>query len=194
MSKVTKAKRPTALGPRTRTAALASLACLAALGLTACGGSAGDSTKSNATTARVHHFEGGEKSVEEFGSEAAASGRQAIVSVEHAYLYAIAERDFARACALLSASVQRSLEQLVPKLRGEGCAAILPKLLASSAPAIVREQAEGEIRRVRVKGGRAFVIFHAPGAKLYVFTMVKEGGRWRPTAATASILVPQQVQ
>lgn len=136
-------------------------------------------------------YRGGEKSIEEFGSEAEGSDEEAIVSAEQAYLSAVADEDFGTACSYLSASVQSSLEQFVtPKLKAKGCPAILPKLLSSTAPAIARQQAEGEIKKVRIKGDQAFVIFHAPGAKLYVFTMVREQDGWKVTTLIASILVP----
>jgi hypothetical protein len=43
---------------------------------------------------------------------------------------------------------------------------------------------------VGVRGDRAFVVFHAPGAKLFQLTMVREGGRWKTTTIAASVLVP----
>jgi hypothetical protein len=170
------------------------LALLLAFLLAACGGSGqGTSTQVGQTTTakRPSHYEGGEESVEEFGSEAGGSRKEAILAVEHAYLTALAEKDFGQACSFLSAAVSRSLEQfVVPKLRAKGCSAILPKLLASTAPGVARQHSGGEIKRVRVKGDQAFVIFHAPGARLYVFTMVREDNSWKATALAASILVP----
>jgi hypothetical protein len=72
----------------------------------------------------------------------------------------------------------------------QGCAAILPKILSPTAPAVARAQAKGEVTKVRVEGGRAFVIFHAPGAKLYQMTMVRENGRWKTATVAAAVLVP----
>jgi hypothetical protein len=43
---------------------------------------------------------------------------------------------------------------------------------------------------VRVKGSRAFVVFHAPGAKLYTFTLLSEHGAWKLTTVASSVLVP----
>ncbi len=43
---------------------------------------------------------------------------------------------------------------------------------------------------MRVQGDRAFVVFHAPGAKLYQMTMVQEGGNWKTATVAASVLVP----
>jgi len=136
--------------------------------------------------------EGGEKSIEEFGAEAVGSERVAIRGAFTSYLSAIAAGDFRPACSHLAAGVRQSLEQLVVKrLKGRGCVAILPKLLSGSAATIARRQAEGKITKVRVEGDRGFVVFHAPRAKLYQMTMVREGGEWKTATATSSVLVPE---
>jgi hypothetical protein len=118
------------------------LVSLLALALAAagCGSGGGDSTS---TAAKHTAPPNGEKSIEEFGSEAAG-----------------------------------------PSAR------FLSALLAPTAATISHEQAEGRITKVRVQGKRAFVVFHAPGAKLYMLTMVREGGGWKAATVAASILVP----
>jgi hypothetical protein len=175
-------------------AAVLVAALIVAPGIGACSGE--DEAKEPTTEAagearKGDSYEGGEESVEEFGSEAEGSSKKAVLAAEHVYLSAVAERDFREACSFLSASVQRSLERFaVPKLKAKGCPAILPQLLASTAPGVARQQAEGEIKRVRVNGNMAFVIFHAPGARLYVLAMRREGGAWKATTIFSSILAP----
>lgn len=133
--------------------------------------------------------EAGEKSIEDFGMETVGGSRAALLGAFRGYLRSIGAKDYAKACTYLTASVQRSLEQLVGgKLRR--CEAILSKLVAPSAPAIAREQAEGTVSRVRAKGDRAFVIYHAPGAKLYQLSMSREGGAWKASIAIGAVLVP----
>jgi hypothetical protein len=167
-----------------RLAALLAVA-LALLTLSGCGG--GASAGSTATHAEA----GGEKSIEEFGSEAEGSDRSTLLASFHSYLGALAAREYAIACHHLSTNVQRSLEQLLTKAKkGVGCPRVLPVLLARTAATIAREQDEGEITKVRVQGRRAFVVFHAPGARLYQLTMARESGRWKAATAIASILVP----
>jgi hypothetical protein len=174
----------------------APLACIllvaAPLCLTACGGEDSAEHGTSATgQAESSHYEGGEESVEEFGSEASGSERDAILGAEQGYLAALAGKDFASACSYLSGQARRSLSQLLtPAAKGKGCAATLPALLSSSAPATASQQAGGKITKVRVQGDRAFVLFGAPGAKLYVFTLGREGGEWKATTIAASILVP----
>jgi hypothetical protein len=174
----------------------AALALLLAIGLSACGGSgdAGSSSEGGEATATTtsEANKGGEASIEEFGSEAGGSDRQQILAVFTDYMNAIADKDYGAACSHLSATVQSSLKQIAGKaLGGKGCSAILPKLLAPTAPQVAREQANGKITKVRVEGDRAFVVFHAPGAKLYQLTMVEEDGEWKATTVAASVLVPE---
>jgi hypothetical protein len=173
-----------------RLLAAALLLLLAGLCLFACGQGGEDSTTNGKQASHGHPPEG-EKSIERFGSEAAGAQRQAILAAEQGYLRALSLAEFKRACALLAAPAHESLTQLAPgRLRAGGCAAILPRLLSTRAPATARAQAEGEVRKVRAGGERAFVVFHAPGAKLFVFTMVREGGQWKASTAGPSVLVP----
>jgi hypothetical protein len=64
-------------------------------------------------------------------------------------------------------------------------------MTAPTAPKVARQQIDGTITKVRVEGNRAFVVFHAPGAKLYMQAFVREGGEWKSTTAFASVLVPE---
>jgi len=164
------------------------LVLISALCLSACG------QQEQGSTAKSHpHPQAGEESIEGFGAEASGSQRQAILAAEQGYLRAVSASDFKRSCALLGSRAHESLQQLVPKrFKDEDCAAILPKLLSPQAPATAKGQAGGEVAKVRVEGERAFVLFHAPGAKFYVFTMVREGGGWKAGEVGPSVLVPAQ--
>jgi hypothetical protein len=174
-----------------RSLALA-LLLLLAIGLTACGGGDEASSTNGTTASQASSAEqkGGEASIEEFGSEAEGSDRDQILAAFTGYMSSIAEKDDEAACARLSEAVQGSLEQLAAEKISGGCAAILSKFLAATAPQVFRAQVNGKITKVRVEGDRAFVVFEAPGAKLYQMTMVKEGGEWKAATVTASILVP----
>jgi hypothetical protein len=159
-----------------------------ATGLLACGGEGSDS---NSTAGPPGQRETPEESVEGFGEEAAGPRRERILAAERAYLQAIASHDYPSACARLSSRVRESLAAF-PAKAGEPkrCEEILPRLLAPSAAAISRRQARGRVSRVRIGGEQALVIFHAPGARLYVFSLQGEGGEWKATRVSASILVP----
>jgi hypothetical protein len=177
-----------------RNAALALCVALAALALATCGDE-GSSTQDSAgpaeaTTGRSDN-EGGEKSIENFGTEAEGSARAAVLAAFSDYLNGIATKDYPRACSGLAATVRASLEQFASaKLKAKGCEGILPKLLAPTAALIAAEQAAGKVTRVRVQGDRAFVIFHSPGAKLYQLPMAREGGEWKAGLVAASIRIP----
>jgi hypothetical protein len=165
-------------------AALMTACCLAACG----GGSQGASTQTASPSGR---FEGGEKSIEGFGSEASGAARAALLGAFHGYFGALAARDFPRACGYLAAAVKRSMERFARgRAKLKGCPQILPKLLSPDAPALSREQDEGEVKKVRVEGERGFVIYHAPGARLYQLTMSREGGDWKADFVSGSVLVP----
>ena len=178
-----------------------------ALVLAGCGGGGGDATsipsKGSPSTpqamgdASVQNEQGptrrrgGEESIEEFGSEAETTDRMEILTAFRGYLRAIAAMDHATACSYLTKTVKRSLEQLAADgSRHMGCAATLAPLLSSAAPAIAREQANGRVTRIRVDSDRAFVLFHAPGARLYQQPMIREDGEWKVTLITPSVLAP----
>jgi hypothetical protein len=164
------------------------LAVLAALAA-GCGG--GSDAGSSTATAGQPQGNNGEKSIEGFGQESAGRGRAAILAAFHGYFEALADGRYEAACARLAAVVKRSLSQIAG--RGSptaSCATTLPKLLAPGAARSARQQANGAVRKVRVQGGKAFVVYHAPGAKLYQMYLLREGGGWKATTLTGSTLVP----
>jgi hypothetical protein len=168
---------------------LVTLLLLSATG--GCGGGSGQSNRTEMETQTQSNERGGEASIEGFGEEASGAERAAVLAVFRGYLDALAKRDSAAACPYLSAKVQSSLEQLAGRQSGAGgCAAILPKLLAPASGRIAREEAAGTIKRVRVQGNSAFVVFHAPGARLYDLPMTREAGDWKVTIVSPPILAP----
>lgn len=114
--------------------------------------------------------------------------RTRVLASFHAYLAAVAARDYAKACAYLSARVKASLSELTKSEMP--CQKALPVVFSPSASAIAASQDRGEVTKVRVRGDRGFVIYRAPGAKLYQLTMAREAEKWRTAAAIGAILVP----
>ena len=191
---------------------------LAAIGLAGCGGgSGGDSTTAagsaepSTQTVPVPAEEGeggvrrskdgergessgppsGEKDIEEFGSEATGSESEAVVAAERGYLSAIVKGDFRSACSLVASGVRKQILELVREATGAiTCPRIFPHMLASNAAKVAAQQLSGSIVKVRVEGDRGFVLFHAPGARLFVFPLLREGGRWHVATITSSILAP----
>jgi hypothetical protein len=169
---------------------------LALLCLGGCGGGGssqsqtqGSSEPTSAKSAPTE--ENAEESIEGFGEEAGGSEREEVLSAFHGYLGALAEGDEQTACDYLAARVTESLQQLAAKAKKQvDCPELLEALLSPQADQIARGQDEGKITKVRVKGDTAFVVFHAPGARLYQLTMVSEGGEWKATSLAASVLAP----
>jgi hypothetical protein len=139
------------------------------------------------------HFHGGEEDVEEFGSEAAGSEKEAVLSTEHKYLAAIAIGDYNTACRLISSNLDEEFGELV---QGSGsgtspkCKQFLPHVVASNAAQIARQQLSGKVVKVRVEADQSFIVFHAPGARLFVFPMHRESGGWKVGAISSTVLAP----
>ncbi len=175
---------------------LLALAAIMLLLLSGCGGEGrgGEGGTARATTEAEggQRSTEGERSVEEFGLEAHAGTRAALLGTFRGYLAAIGTHRYRAACAKLSATVRESLAQLANSGRPthSECSRVLPGLISSSAAATAREQAGARVARIRVKGDRAFVVFHAAGAKLYLMTLVDEGSGWKASMATAGVLAP----
>jgi hypothetical protein len=62
-------------------------------------------------------------------------------------------------------------------------------MLAPTAASLTRAEAKRTVTKVRMQGNRAFVVFDAPGAILYM-PMTREGGRWRAALLAAAVLIP----
>ena len=171
-------------------------AVFAALALSGCGGGSDTSTgEGGSETKAVQQDSGGrpsaEEEVESAGREAEGSEAAAILAAERGYLSAIADRDYAKACSLISEGALNSLKASISQPAGSvECDEILSQVIGSTADAAARSQADGEIRKVRVRGNGALVIFHAPGARLYVFSLVDEGGEWKAATLISSVLAP----
>lgn len=187
-------------GPRPAGRLCPALIAIASTGalLAGCGGGGGSTAaepdrppQGNGSPASPPKEERGEASVEGFGDEAQGSEKGEVLAAEHGYLEAVASGDFRTACSFVPKRAMSSLEAMAgPGSAAGGCPAILPKVLANTAPRIAEEQLHGEVVKVRVHGGRAFVIFHAPGARLFVFPMGTEGDAWKVGTLTASVLAP----
>ena len=183
--------------PLAKSIALGAL-CLLLVCLGGCGGGGSSSSTSSSQSSSEQTTANGaapeqnaEESIEGFGEEAAGSEREEVEGAFHGYLGAIAEGDEEAACSYLGARVSESLEQLAAKAKkSPSCPQLLEVLLSPEADQIAKAQVEGRVTKIRVKGDSAFVVFHAPGARLYQLTLVKEGGEWKVSSLSASVLAP----
>jgi hypothetical protein len=138
-----------------------------------------------------HRYRGGEKDIEEFGTEARGPEAEAVLTAQQTYLAAIVSRNYGKACTWVSSSLEAQFSQIVePGVGPKSCDQVLPKILAGDASHVAALQLSGKIVKVRVEGDRGYVVFHAPGARLFVFPMTREGGSWRVASITSSILAP----
>lgn len=157
-----------------------------------CGGGHDDSGSSalSSTTSSRQTARGAEESIEGFGNEAEAGDRRAILAAEKSYFAAAVSKRYGLACSRLATPVRSSLSKFSDSRPGASCRDALATLLAPQAYAALRQQLNGSVRKIRKKGNRAFVVFHAPGARLYQLPLVNEKGEWKVRLLFASILAP----
>jgi hypothetical protein len=135
---------------------------------------------------------GGNPTIEEFGDEAGGAERAQIVTSFEAYFAALGSKGYGDACAQLAKPIKKLLERFSAAKKEQeekGCAAIVARI-PNAAETAVKVKAHGRVTEVRVKDGRAYVLFKAPGAKLYQFSLRREDGEWKPAIVSASVLQP----
>jgi hypothetical protein len=169
----------------------------AALAFSGCGGAGGSGQTEPPVEAEAEAGVGSQKGdegrLQEVGGEAVGRTRSAMVSAERGYLRAVGRGDARSACSYLSKPVRSQLRELAAgRSNSPGCGESLPALLSSTAAQVARRQARGHISHVRVSGNRGYVIFHAPGAVLYVISMRREEGGWKVATVGSSVLVPSR--
>ena len=151
-------------------------------------GEEGDERQSVAGAARFES-EGGDNSIQEFGSEGSGTERAAAAAVLHRYLDARAEHDWEAACAQLAPGLSETLaQQLWSKDGKHDCAAILARLTAAVPASALRRAAVADVGALRVEGEQAFLLFHGDNGA-YFMPMVQEDGAWRVAAIAASPLL-----
>lgn len=117
-----------------------------------------------------------------FGRESGDSERQEASAVLAESLTAREEGDFAAQCATLS---KRALKTTF--IRGEGvadaskCTGELEKVAKplAKSESVRADTLEGEIAALRVKGNRAFALYHGNDGSDYAMSMEMEDGEWK---------------
>lgn len=135
--------------------------------------------------------EGGDNSIQDFGSEGGSSERDRAAAVLHAFLDAQAEASWAKACFYLSAELVASIEEFAhqygPK-PGASCGDVLAKLSEKATPAMLREVAEVDVASLRIEGEKAFLIYTAKDGSVNAIPMYYEEGVWKVAGVTGSPL------
>lgn len=181
------------------------LALLLALALASCGsggsGSESDGTAASRTgasgssttpeTKSGGRAEGGDRSIQEFGSRAPRPELTAAAAVLHAYLDARAAGAWGAACERLAPKTAAELVRQLGSAAGAekpGCGEVLAALSDGVPPAVLRAAAEVDVDALRAEGDSGFLVFRdADGEGLFI-AMRREEGRWFVSAIAPSPL------
>jgi hypothetical protein len=138
------------------------------------------------------HVKGGDNSVQDYGEEAGESELRQAAKATHSLFVASVRGESARACSLLAADEQKSLEQLAaqsPQLRGKGCAAALAAVTQTASGSPAREITQVDAVSLRHEGEQAFLIYvGAPEGTVYAMPLRLEVGLWKPAAISGNAL------
>jgi hypothetical protein len=144
----------------------------------------------------VPRTNGGDNSIQDFGSEASAADRAAAAKVLTIFLQAYAAGDASTACALLSSATVQSLEQSFGRIASragastpKGCPAILGRLIDNIPTDQRRQLAQARVLSVRVDGTRAFAIYDGAQGKAYAMPMSTQAGAWTVAALAGTPLI-----
>ena len=138
----------------------------------------------------VPRVQGGDNSIQDYGSETSEADREAAARVLAAYYAALRQGDAETACALLGSGTQEGLEKAFQQLAARAgnkngqdtCAEVL-KLTSSNPQAQSSPQLRvTEVLSLRQDGERAFIIYRAGDGQIYAQPMTKEGANWRVAA------------
>jgi hypothetical protein len=166
-----------------------SVALLIASLAAGCGGSSDSGeTEGNASFLR----KGSKNKIAKFGQEADADEREAASKVLEENLQARAAGDWAAQCASLSATAIKNNEASAAL---EGVQGSCAKNLESQAQPLSETKAirtntmTGPIAALRVKGNKAFALYHGAKGMDYAMSMEKEGDEWK-VASLATQEIP----
>jgi hypothetical protein len=166
------------------------VALMAAL-VAGCGGGSSDSSSGSSSStasadssgeASTQFVRPGKKNeIATFGEESNTAEREAASSVLEENLQAREVGDWAAQCSSLSAAAIREVEKKASVLSGKGCANALESLaqpIAKSKP-LRTNTMSGPVAALRVKGNKAFALYHGTNKVDYVMPLSKEGGEWK---------------
>jgi hypothetical protein len=161
---------------------------------TADSGSGGTSTKlALGSPSDVPRSEGGDNSIQNYGSEASTADRAAAGRALQSYYDALTSGDTDGACAMLTSHTRDSIERTIQQLQGQGggnlpktCPQIL-KLTVSADPQSPQLRID-ELLSLRRQGDNAFLIYKAGDGKVLSIAMSEENGSWKVGGVSATPL------
>jgi hypothetical protein len=139
-----------------------------------------DSTAdSGESEASAEFIRPGKKNKEvEFGQEADVAEREAASAVLEENLQARASGDWEGQCSSLTAEAVKVVEESAAK---KGCAESLEALAQpiSKSKAVRADTMTEPVAALRVKGDKAFALYHGAKGRDYAISLTKEGGEWK---------------
>jgi hypothetical protein len=147
------------------------------------GGSGGGSGSSGERSSSFR-TPGGDNSIQEYGSEAAAEERAKATKTISGFYTASANEEWAKVCAVLSAknlAALKAFSEKVPKGKGKGCTGVLA-LVTPKTAAKTPEKIKGPVISLRREGSLGFALYHGIDGKNYAFPLMLEKGEWKLTA------------
>lgn len=142
--------------------------------------SSGESSSSSETEASAQFKGSGPNSkIATFGQEADSEEREAASEVLEENLKARAARDFAGQCSSLTKGAIKVVDSAPTILHPEGCAKDLEAQANGAPESVLANSLTGPIDALRIKGEKAFALYHGTHGKDYAMPMEKEGGEWK---------------
>jgi hypothetical protein len=191
---------------------LAACGLMLPLALAACGGGGGGSETEATTRAAApptdsppigplrvsgggsaqFRVEGGDNSVQDFGSEGGGDELTEAATAVHGFFAARVTGEWRRACSFFSADELDALRRFAtqePDLAGRGCPATLDALTTQISPEVARGLTSVDAASLRREGDRGFLIYTSPpGRTVYAMPLANEGGAWKLGAITGAVL------
>jgi hypothetical protein len=158
-------------------------------------GSASGRSFTLGSPADVPRSEGGDNSIQDFGSEASRADRAAAGRALADYYEALAKGDTEEACALLTSPTRQGIERTLEQLRTQGGSGNAlngcPQALELTVDAGSRGSPSlrlSEVLSLRQQEDQAFLIYRAGDGKVYSMPMGLEGADWRVGGVSAAPL------
>jgi hypothetical protein len=151
------------------------------------GGSVGDASSGIEPSVQFLKATGPNELVE-FGAEASRAEREEANAVLEENFKARAAADFTAQCVTLSAQTIKEVDYTAhvssTRKSEKGCGGKLRELATplSKSKEAREDRLDGPIPAMRIKGKRAYALFHGTDGKNWVMPMKKEGGEWRVAA------------
>lgn len=121
----------------------------------------------------------GDRSIQEFGTQAGGAQAGEVSTAAHSFFAAMAASDYPGVCESLLASNRKQLQAFLKAARHPSCPGAVKRLILPAAVTQARMAATAAVSAVRVKGDTAFVLFHPQGGPASYIAMKREGGAWR---------------